>query len=78
MVDRDGYRDLPDGGSELVDPELCPSDGHPIVAFARGGVTHCNDRSHRPHHTWKCGCGQEIFRWRGAFWGELECLSRDR
>lgn len=60
---------------ELIDPDTCPS-GHPFRFGQRSSLAYCG--VHEPHNAWICACSQRVYRWDGAFWGELECLSPGR
>jgi hypothetical protein len=71
----DCYAPWGEMGMVLVDPVWCPA-GHPIEQLTRGGVTHCSDPEHQPHLTWRCACGQPIYRIPGVYVGELECLPK--
>lgn len=54
----------------LVDPLFCPA-GHPADLVRS---SHINCERHRVlHPEWWCSCGQKIWRFEGAFVGELPC-----
>jgi hypothetical protein len=66
----DGYKPLPGGGMQLIDPTDCPRCGR----FRWGKRSHTPCAEHRGGHPeWVCACGQEIYREAGAFVGALSC-----
>jgi hypothetical protein len=65
----DGYRRLPGGGMELIDPVDCPS-GHPF-RWGQRGYSPC--AKHRGHPKWTCACGRDIYRAEGRFVTTLAC-----
>jgi hypothetical protein len=60
---------------QLIDPVDCPA-GHPVYKGIRGGPQQC--REHGDHFRWRCGCGQQIWRYDGTFHGALPCLTAGR
>lgn len=69
----DGYERWGEQGLRLIDPEWCPQ-GHPFEGGSRGFVP-CVE--HDGHPSWRCPCGQKIYRHAGEFVGELDCQHRE-
>jgi hypothetical protein len=72
----DGYERWPDPddgpGLRLLDPAECPA-GHPFTWGTRQSLVYCPE--HERHNSWRCKCGQWIYRGGGGFVGELGCVS---
>lgn len=64
-----GYKPLPGGGMQLIDPTDCPGCGR--YRFGQRGYAPC--ASHRGHPTWTCACGQLLYGVAGRFVTELRC-----